>query len=299
MEIEKCAPKPVELYRRRIWLSVLLTLLGPGLPIIYCGKLKLGIIVESASFVFLLLVLLIRGTILNITGFIVFFTLVILLSVFYLVFNIMYTIRSNKMNYPRVGKTWLWIMSVFVAPYILWSFVSFLLDPYFAEIYAIPATSMEPSLLVGDRLVASKHIDLEKLKIGDVVIFKWPIDPTQNYVKRVIGKEGDKITITRKQVYLNGAKLEEPYAKFFDSRELPFYERSGFWGMGVRDNMPEIEVPENAYFVLGDNRDNSADSRYWGFLPESLVIGQARYICFSWDSEKSRVRWDRIGKRLD
>jgi len=166
------------------------------------------------------------------------------------------------------------------------------------EAYKIPSSSMEQTLLVGDFLLANKFVYGMRLPIpfvdiklpaladpvpGDIVIFKYPNDPSQNYIKRCIAVEGQKVKIVNKQVYVDGKLIPLPeHGQFVDNRTFPYYERESFWGQGIRDNMPEIEVPPGKMFMMGDNRDNSADSRFWGFLDRKLVVGKAMIIHWSW-----------------
>jgi len=209
------------------------------------------------------------------------------------------------------------------------------------EAYKIPTGSMEETLLVGDFLLANKFVYGMRLPIpfvdiklpaisdpkpGDIVIFKYPNDPSQNYIKRCIAVEGQRIKIVDKQVFVDGKPVPLPeHGQFIDSRILPYYNR-GFgepWGIGIRDNMPEMVVPEGYLFMMGDNRDNSADSRFWGFLDRRLVLGKAMLIHWSWASDPNapvirstdpfsifksfaynvyhfadRVRWRRLGSLI-
>lgn len=204
------------------------------------------------------------------------------------------------------------------------------------EAYKIPSSSMERTLLVGDFLLANKFIYGMRLPIpftdirlpaiedpepGDIIIFKYPEDQRQNYIKRCIATEGQKIKIINKQVYVDGEPVPLPaHGQFIDNRILPFKNSGDHWGIGIRDNMPEIEVPSGYLFVMGDNRDNSADSRFWGFLDRRLVVGKAMIIHWSWADDPNapvvrrsdplsyvksvayniyhfpeRVRWRRLG----
>ncbi len=166
------------------------------------------------------------------------------------------------------------------------------------EAYKIPSSSMENTLLVGDFLLANKFVYGMRLPIpftdirlpaisdpkpGDIVIFKYPFNPSINYIKRCIAVEGQKIKIENKQVYVDGKAIALPEnGQFMDSEIYPYYN-TGSWGRNVRDNMPEIEVPKGMLFMMGDNRDNSADSRFWGFLDRKLVQGKAMIIHWSWN----------------
>lgn len=300
MELEKDDQVvTTRLYKRRIWVTILLTLFGSGLPLIYCGRFKAGIILESVLIVVGYSLIAASGFLSNLTAYLILVLLLIIIFISVLTFNIRFTIRANRLNYPRRNKTWTWILIVFVASLVISGLCDIAIETYISKAYRMPSSSMEPTLFTGDYLMVSKGGNPEKLVRGDVIIFKYPPDPGQNYIKRLIAKPGDEIGIKDKEVYLNGEKLDEPYAEYIDSRILPYYNTNSEWGLQCRDNMPAVAVPENMYFVLGDNRDNSSDSRFWGFVPGDLIVGKARFIHFSWDSEAHRPRWNRIGKRLD
>ncbi len=168
---------------------------------------------------------------------------------------------------------------------------------------------MENTLLVGDFLLANKFVygmrlpipftdirlpALAEPKVGDVIIFKYPGDTKQNYIKRCIAIEGQKIKIVNKQVYVDGKLVPLPqHGQYADLNHYQPYTGDGGWMntreggkfymyAGRRDNMPETVVPKGMLFMMGDNRDNSADSRYWGFLDRRLVQGKAMMIHWSW-----------------
>lgn len=157
------------------------------------------------------------------------------------------------------------------------------------EAYKIPSGSMEDTLLIGDFLLANKFIYGSKVpllpvhlpairdpKPGDIVIFKFPGDPKVNYIKRCVAMEGQTVEIKNKILYVDGKRVEDPsLAKFTDPKT-----RSP--GRDVRDNYGPVKVPKGHLFMMGDNRDNSSDSRFWGFLPRELVLGKAMIIHWSW-----------------
>ncbi len=176
---------------------------------------------------------------------------------------------------------------------------------FVVEAFTIPSGSMEPTLLVGDYLLASRLSYVVKVpftdvvlfrlgapKRGDIVIFRYPLDPSKDFVKRIIAKGGDTVEIKDKVVYVNGLKVDEGYARFTDHTVMP--------GSRVpRDNLNPVKVPKDCYFAMGDNRDNSSDSRFWGFLKADDLVGKAEIIYFSLngdaDSPLSSVRWQRLG----
>lgn len=172
--------------------------------------------------------------------------------------------------------------------------------------YAIPSRSMVPTLLVGDRIIANKVIYGIKLpffrktilpisepKRGDVVIFIYPEDRSKDFVKRVIGLAGDKIEIKNKTLYLNDREVHDSFGVYSDPVVYPAV-------LQRRDNFGPIVVPPQSIFVMGDNRDESLDSRFWGFVNLADVQGRASFIYFSFDADAeggffSKIRWSRIG----
>lgn len=147
--------------------------------------------------------------------------------------------------------------------------LAFLIRTFIVETFWIPSGSMEPTLMVGDRIMAYKLLyGINRVKRGDIIIFKFPLDPKKDFVKRVIGLPGDVIEIKEKEVYVNGKKLIEPYVVHSDN-----------WDTGFpRDEYGPVKIPPESLFVLGDNRDSSEDSRYWGYVPKENIIGKAFLI---------------------
>jgi signal peptidase I len=180
------------------------------------------------------------------------------------------------------------------------------------QAFKIPSSSMENTLLIGDHIFVNKfiygyHIPFTKGRIlqfgaprrGDIIVFVFPEDKSKDFIKRVIGAPGDTVEIRQKRVIHNGTPLEEKYVRFADGDSIDRFVRA-------RDNLPPFTVPPGKLFVMGDNRDRSYDSRFWGFVDMDAVIGKAMFIYFSVDwsrgvgwSEVWRypelVRWTRIG----
>lgn len=204
--------------------------------------------------------------------------------------------------------------------------VASILRIFVVQAFRIPTGSMEDTLLVGDFLLVNKFIygvrtpdkipilnihipwvrlpGFKKPERGDIVVFKYPRNPDQDYIKRCVGLPGDTIEIRNKKVYVNGQPFPDPpHVKYSSYTMPPGLNEPGIYppGAGNRDNYGPVVVPEGHYFMLGDNRDNSLDSRYWGFLPEENIVGEAMIIYFSWDSRVpfykfyKKIRWSRIG----
>jgi signal peptidase I len=188
---------------------------------------------------------------------------------------------------------------------------------FFVQAYKIPSGSMEPTLLIGDHILVNKLIyglrvpdslfgvrplsgaipygqyvfRIEPIHRGDVVVFVFPPDPTKDFIKRVVGLGGDTVEVRDKSVYLNGRKMDDPHAYYQPSESQI--------RITPRDRYGPTVVPKGKVFVMGDNRDRSYDSRFWGFVDESDVEGRAMVIYWSWDSDSSSylpIRWDRFGR---
>jgi signal peptidase I len=188
-------------------------------------------------------------------------------------------------------------------------FVFFVMT-FVVQAFQIPTGSMEPTLLVGDFLLVNKFAyvrpqsGLEKLLIPhraikrhDIVVFKYPQELTKDYVKRVVGLEGEKVEIKDKQVYINDRPIQEPFKVHTDSEihtKSEYYQYDDL----IRDNFGPITVPPGQLFVMGDNRDNSLDSRYWGFLPMSYIKGRPWMIYFSYDAERNAYLQTSLRDRL-
>jgi len=210
--------------------------------------------------------------------------------------------------------------------------MALLLKHFVIEAYRIPTGSMEDTILVGDFLLANKFIygvkipftdiripGIDKPEQGDIVIFKFPLDPSLNYVKRCIAGPGQIVEVRDKQVYVDGELyMDDDFTKYLN---YTITDKSS--PQALRDNFGPFKVPDKQYFMMGDNRDNSYDSRFWGCVPEENVLGEALFIHWSWDSDThapninwsnpltlirnvgynfmhfyERVRWDRLGQAV-
>jgi signal peptidase I len=183
----------------------------------------------------------------------------------------------------------------------LWALVlTAVLRAFVIQAFRIPSESMRDTLLVGDFLFVNKfeygpkipftHVRLPGLhppRRGDVIVFQFPQDPSKDFIKRCIATGGETVEVKEKQVYVNGRKLDEPYARHTDPNIRPA-------GFDFRDNFGPFTVPKGEMFMMGDNRDNSNDSRYWGTLPMDLVKGRAMFLYWSWDGERNWPRWTRV-----
>ena len=197
---------------------------------------------------------------------------------------------------------------------------SFLVEPF-----RIPSGSMMPTLLIGDFILVNKFvygirlpvidkkiIELGEPQRGDIVVFRFPEDPSIPFIKRVVGLPGDRVGYHNKQLYVNGKPVPRQPAGFYTGSG----SGAGHTGVPVfREAMGDVEfeilirqgqpspgwewvVPASSYFVMGDNRDNSRDSRFWGYVPDENLIGKAFFIWMSWDWAGGGMNWDRIGNSI-
>jgi signal peptidase I len=200
-----------------------------------------------------------------------------------------------------------------------------LLRSFIAEPFRIPSGSMMPTLLVGDFILVNKFtygirlpvinkkiIELSKPNRGDIVVFRYPKDPTVDYIKRIVGLPGDKVVYSNKKLTINDLPVQQTslgsYQGLGQGEEMSGAEDllENLTGVEhrilIRNGTPTVEfvyvVPEGNYFAMGDNRDNSNDSRYWGPVPEANLVGKAFFIWMSWDWQNKGVGFDRIGTVL-
>ena len=181
---------------------------------------------------------------------------------------------------------------------------------FVVQAFKIPTGSMENNLLIGDHLLVNKFsfgptasslertlLPVRPIKRGDVIVFKYPEEPNRDFIKRVIGLPGETLELRDKKVSVNGQPLDEPYVHFLEPpgtssefREITSYD--------VRERYGPVTVPPNQYFVMGDNRDNSQDSRYWGFLPRDYIKGRALVIYWSYDDGLGDYHEESTGEAL-
>lgn len=184
--------------------------------------------------------------------------------------------KRNKENYElaKYNRWHIYVGYIIIVLLAVGTYRSFIVIPYFIQAYKFPSGSMEPTLLIGDHLLAGKLRNKKtEPKRGDILIFKYPKNPEITYLKRLVGKPGEKVEIIERTVYINGKPLKEDYVQYLDPGSA--YQHYG-----------PVSVPPESYFVLGDNRDNSQDSRYWGCVPKKNLIGKPLFIYWSFQTPR-------------
>lgn len=192
----------------------------------------------------------------------------------------------------RFNTTVLKSISLYVSSIVFAVCLALLIRTFVVQAFKIPSGAMKQTILVGDHILVDKlTYDKSGPVRGDIIVFKFPVEPEKDFIKRVIGLPGETIEGRDKIIYINNEPLEEPYAVYTDPHIISKEIRP-------RDNYGPIFIPDNALFVMGDNRDESFDSRFWGFVDRKDIKGKALIIYWSQNKESGQVRWGRIGKSL-
>ena len=182
--------------------------------------------------------------------------------------------------------------------------IAFFIRTFIVQAFKIPSGSMKPTLQIGDHILVNKFIYGVKIpllrttlipvtepKRGDIVVFIYPEDRSKDFIKRLIGVTGDTVEVRNKKIFLNGKPYEDRHGVYTDDIIIPA-------ALQKRDNFGPVTVPPDKIFVMGDNRDQSYDSRFFGFVDLKDVMGKAMIIYWSWNSEETNVRWNRLGQIL-
>jgi signal peptidase I len=267
---------------REPWLAGVLTFFAIGLGHIYFGDVKKGIIFLCGM---------LFGT-LALSFLIIYLPIcpiIVIISITYLVYCIVDAVQGARVfkgyyHLKKYNRWYIYILYWVVATFIIQIFLTSI-RYNIVQSYKTSSGSMRETLQIGDNIIVNKFVyKISVPKRGDIIIFPYPVDPSKNYTKRIIGLGGETIEVIDKKVIINGGVLQEPYVHYDNTTG--------------REKYGPIKIPEDSLFVMGDNRDNSSDSRDWGFLKKASVKGRAIKICWSWDNEKFRVRWNRIDKEI-
>jgi signal peptidase I len=273
---------------RKWWLAGLLSLITPGLGQIYNGQIYKAIIFFFGPLLFIP-----PGIYILLYGFTT-ATLIIGLSVIFLyrvaiAADAIVVARRIQATYTahRFNKWYIYIALLALALGFNSMMGNYIKSSY-VQAFKLPSESMQPTLLVGDHVLVDKRASARDLQRGDLVVFRYPKDPTKDFMKRVLAIGGDKVEIRDKVLFVNDKLQNEPYVQYSDPDIIPRQR-------DPRDNFGPIIVPAQSYFVLSDNRDRGTDSRFYGVVNKMLVKGKLLTIYWSWDKTNRTVRWERIG----
>ena len=200
------------------------------------------------------------------------------------------------------------VIKEYLEPIAIAILIALFIRTFVVQAFKIPSSSMEPTLQVGDHLLVNKFIygikfpfigkkyfQFKKPQRGDIIVFIYPKDRSKDFIKRVIGTEGEKVQIVHNKIYINNQLIEDPWGRYDERAPSSKY-------LQPMEIFGPVTVPVSSVFVLGDNRDNSQDSRFWGFVNVNEVKGKALIIYFSWDRYAQnildKVRWVRFGKLI-
>ncbi len=273
---------------RKLWAAGLLTLLTTGLGHLYAGSPKRGLILFGIERCLLIVfavsaLVIVPDLILMVPAFICGLAFTV-----FCVTDAISIAKRKKENYELTKyNRWFVYVGYVVGLFLVSTIVSAGVKANLIQAYKIPSGAMIPTLLIGDHILVNKLIyKTSEPKRGDIIVYPYPEDPSREFVKRLVAVEGDVIEIREKRLYINGKEQSEPYKINTD----PVNSRD------QRDNFSPVTVPPGKLFFMGDNRDQSYDSRFYGFVPKNTIKGKVMSLYWSWDNVNHMVRWDRIGK---
>lgn len=283
--------------QRKVWLAVVLTLIVPGLGHLYATRSRRAAAIYGASLLVSLLGVLLLSAALTAPRWPPPWGVVPLLLVlcsgglFYvvIVIDVVRSTRAVQASSLRWFNRWYVYAVLFVLASGFQELAVASIKRNFVEAFWFPSGSMQPTIAVGDHFLVDKRAYHEGTlpRRGDIVLFTSPVDQTTKLAKRAVAIAGDTVEIRQKQLYVNGALVKEPYVHFEDLARMTT----------PRDHFGPVVVPERQLFVLGDNRDKSLDSRYWGFVPVDNLHGRPTFIY--WSRDNGLTRWERIGMWLN
>jgi signal peptidase I len=276
---------------RKWWVAGLLSLIEPGVGQIYNGQVRKGMIIILLQFLVIPLLMLSLNSsyVLIYLGVIVFaglvYYIIVVRDAVKCAINIGHEYQLRKYNRIAIYIAIIVLLKMFTQTSML------LVKNNYVQAFKIPGGSMEPTLLIGDHILVDRKMSARNPKRDDLVVFEYPEDPTKDFVKRVVAVSGDIVAIRDKELYINNSPVKDSYSVHKELDVIPASQNQ-------RDNYGPITVPTGSYFMMGDNRDRSYDSRFWGFVEKSKIKGTVRNIYWSWDRNKNEVRWNRIGTKV-
>lgn len=312
--------------RRRWWLAGFLSFLVPGLGQVYNGQEIKGLLYYLALSVwggiFMSLFFYLKNPPVT-SGHIALIFILALVSVIFWLYILVEAIRSakrisNDYVLKKYNRWYIYILIIVVIHLVDFSTQTLIVKKTIFKAFKVPAASMMPTIDVGDYFICDlSYYNVHNPERGDLIIFKWPVDESKTFIKRIIGIPGDTIRIVDDEIYVNQEKLDLKFIKKYrleDGKEADICEETvdsrGYkvlYQEMKHENFGPVKVPDGKYFVLGDNRDNSDDSRYWGYVKRRQIYGRPVFIYFSCNTKIpwwnifgriASIRFSRIGKIL-
>jgi signal peptidase I len=264
-------------YKRRPIVALVLSLVVSGLGQTYNGQLKKGLTFYLAmGFLVGFLIAVLVG---NFYGMLIACAIILGSKIFILIEAVYSARRIGQVTLKRYNRWYVYAVIALISGYVVYPLASSAIKNNLYTAYKIPSGAMGPTLLVGDHLVADMGYPAkDEPQRGDIIIFKFPPDPSKDFIKRIIGLPGEQIEITDRKIYIDGKLFDDKYGH---------YETQSWGSSTGRCPYCSVTVPNDHYFVMGDNRDNSQDSRYWGFVPLKSIRGKALYIY--WAKYSNRI----------
>lgn len=278
---------------RKPWIAGVLTFVTRGLGHLYAGNPKRGLILFGIE---QCLVIALGISTIVYTPDIYSLLFFVAIGIGFAIFCIWdaVTISKTKKDLYELAKynRWYAYLSYFIVMSLCVStLISESVKANLVKAYKLPSGAMEDTLLIGDHILVDQRNSAREPHRGDLVVFEYPEDPTKDFIKRVVAIGGDTVEVRNKSLLVNSAAVTEPYVVHKEANLIPATENP-------RDNLAPKIVPAGSYFMMGDNRDRSYDSRFWGFVSKDKVKGTVKSIYWSWDREKGAIRWTRIGKKV-
>lgn len=277
---------------RKWWIAGLLSFIRPGLGQLYNGQpyKAVFIFILPIIFYFALVSALWTENILGLLGSLL--AAIVLFYVLVFVDAVRVAIKfKSRYELKRYNKVIFYLAVVVLVGVINAPLPNYIRSNYI-QAFKMPSAGNEPTILVGDYILVDRRESARNPVRGDMVVFEFPGDPQKDFVQRVVAVEGDIVEVREKDLIINGNIIDEEYAVHNDTNIIPK-------GRVNRDFYGPETVPENSYFVMGDNRDRSHDSRFWGFVDRTKIKGTVDKVYWSWDRLNKIVRWSRIGAKFD
>ncbi len=254
---------------RNPWIAGVLTLLTIGLGHMYSGRIQKGIRLYLGLYILLPVCMIFLFLYPSLAVILVSLAVGFAYVVYAITDSVQTAKRGRSFYQLKNYNRWYFYIAVLLAgTFVIQPVLSNFVKKQIIQAYKIPAGSLKPALLIGDQILAKTGFAIKNgVQKGDVIIFSHPRDPSKDFIKRVVAVGGETVEIKEKEIYINHEKINEPYVIHSDSRIIPA-------NLSPRDNMPAVKVPDDSLFVMGDNRDNSHDSRFWGLLKHPLSRGR-------------------------